>query len=216
MTTLRYAYLHGFASGPDARKGTFLARELAPRGVHLERPDLSRPSFSRLTVTAALGALDELHAGGPSDTRWRFVGSSFGGYLAARWAELHPERVDRLVLLCPAFGLRLGWEDVVGAGAFERWRTTGWHDFPNAEGVPTPVHWGFLVDAASHPDVPEVACPTRLVHGTRDEVVPFAFSVAYAAARPHVSLVEVDDGHPLDASYQRILDEVVGFFELAG
>ena len=26
-----------------------------------------------------------------------------GGYLAARWAQLHPERVERLFLMCPAF-----------------------------------------------------------------------------------------------------------------
>ena len=215
MSSIRYAYLHGFASGPDARKGTYLAALLAPLGVELHRPDLSRPSFSLLTVTAALGALDEMHRQGPAGTRWRLVGSSFGGYLAARWAQLHPEQVDRLVLLCPAFGLRLGWEDVVGQGAFLRWRLTGWHPFPDANGVPTPVHWGFLEDAATHPDVPDVGCPTRLIHGTRDDVVPFGGSAEYVATRPHASLVAVDDGHPLDASYDVIGREVLAFFGLA-
>ena len=214
MSRLRYAYLHGFASGPDARKGTHLAEVLAPLGVTLERPDLTRPSFSRLTVTAALGALDDLHAAGPADARWRLVGSSFGGYLAALWASLHPQRVDRLVLLCPAFALRLGWEDLIGAEAYARWRQTGWHAFPDARGVPTPVHWGFLEDAARHPDWPDVPCPTRIVHGNRDDVVPFQGSVDYAASRPHVSVLPVDDGHPLDASYDEITREVIGFFGL--
>jgi pimeloyl-ACP methyl ester carboxylesterase len=29
------------------------------------------------------------------------IGSSMGGYIAARYAELHPEQVAKLVLLCP-------------------------------------------------------------------------------------------------------------------
>ena len=37
--------------------------------------------------------------------------------------------------------------------------------------------------------MPEVDCPTLIVHGTRDEVVPIEGSRAYAASRANVRLV---------------------------
>jgi pimeloyl-ACP methyl ester carboxylesterase len=212
----RYAYLHGFASGPQARKGTWLAERLGRRGIELHRPDLNRPSFAELTVTGALAAVDDQVAEGPSEARWSFVGSSFGGYVAARWAELHPERVERLLLLCPGFGLLDRWPEMLGKAVMERWEREGWLSFPDGAGRPTPVHWGFIEDLRRHPSTPEVPCPTRIVHGTRDDVVPIEGSRRYAATRRRsdgagVDLVEVDDDHGLLASLETIGREVDGF-----
>jgi len=212
--THRYAYLHGFASSPRSRKGTLLAVLMGAHGLTLERPDLARPSFARLTISAALGAMDKLDARTDRDLPWRLVGSSLGGYLAARWAELHPEKVDRLILLCPGFAMASTWPRLVGDEGMRRWREQGALEFPDATGRPTPVHWGLVEDLARHPAWPEVPCPTRILHGTRDAVVPFASSEEYAAARPHVSLAALDDEHPLDGSYARLELEVKGFFEL--
>lgn len=209
------AYLHGFASGPLSKKGLLLAERLRSQGVELRLPDLNRPSFSRLTVTGALEAVDELVAGaevGKGDGgRWCFVGSSFGGYVAARWAELHPDRVARLLLLCPGFDLLSRWPLLLGREAFERWERDGVIPLADGAGRMTPVHWGFVEDARRHPPFPEVPCPTRIVHGSRDEVVPVETSHRYAAARPHVSLREVDDDHGLLASVDAIGAEVEGF-----
>lgn len=211
------AYLHGFASGPLSKKGLLLAERLRGRGVELRLPDLNRPSFSRLTVTGALEAVEELVAGVDSgrsdggDAHWRFVGSSFGGYVAARWAELHPERVARLLLLCPGFDLLARWPLLLGPEAFERWERDGVIPLADGAGRMTPVHWGFVEDARRHPPFPEVPCPTRIVHGTRDEVVPVETSRRYATARAHVSLHEVDDDHGLLASVDAIGVEVEGF-----
>lgn len=208
---LRFAYLHGFASGPLSVKGRFLAERLAEKGIDLLLPDLNRPSFSRLTVSGALAAVDALVTAAPPDAAWRFVGSSFGGYVAARWTELHPGRVDRLLLLCPAFDLMDRWPDLLGAEAVERWERDGELPFPDGAGVPTPVHWAFVEDVRRHPGRPEVPCPTRIVHGTRDEVVPVEGSRRYAAERPHVSLLELDDDHALTASLETITAETVRF-----
>lgn len=207
----RFAYLHGFASGPLATKGRFLAERLARRGVELHRPDLNRPSFARLTASGALEAVDELVAAGPAEARWSFVGSSFGGYVAARWAGLHPDRVERLLLLCPGFDLLARWPAMLGNEAMNRWQRDGALDFPDGAGRPTPVHWGFVEDLRHHPRTPEVPGPTRIVHGTRDEIVPIETSRRYAAARPHVDLIEIDDDHGLLASVERIGDEVEGW-----
>lgn len=208
---LRFAYLHGFASGPSSYKGRFLADHLAGRGVELLLPDLNRPSFSRLTASGALAAVDDLVASGPAGATWRFVGSSFGGLVAARWCELNPERVDRLLLLCPGFALLERWPGLLGPEDVARWEREGELAFDDVDGRPTPVHWGFVEDLRDHPARPEVPCPTRIVHGIRDEVVPVEGSRGYAAGRPHVSLLEVDDDHALTGSLQTIVSEVEAF-----
>jgi len=210
MTTRRFAYLHGFASSPLARKGLALEAALAPRGAKVELPDLNQPSFGRLTVTGALGALDALHARAPEAT-WGLVGSSFGGLVAARWAELHPERVDRLLLLCPAFGMLARWTSVFGDDVMERWERRGTLPMHDAEGRLTPLHWGFVEDLRTHPSHPAVAAPTRILHGRQDETVPVDSSRAYARGRAHVRQMEVDDDHRLTASIDRVTQEAWRF-----
>ena len=95
----QFAYLHGLSSSPLATKATALRAAFEAEGLGLHCPDLNQPSFDKLTFDAALAALDELAASHPQE-RWRIVGSSMGGYLAARWAQLNPRRVERLLLLC--------------------------------------------------------------------------------------------------------------------
>lgn len=207
----RFAYLHGFASGPLSRKGQHLARVFAERGRTLELPDLNRPCFERLSSGAALGAVDELARGGDS---WSLVGSSFGGWIAARWAELHPERLRRLVLLCPGFDLAARWPLLVGPARMALWEERGALPMADGAGHMVPVHWAFYTECRAQPAWPEVPCETLVLHGTRDEVVPIETSRRYAAARPHVRLIELDDDHSLAASIDRVTAETLAFFEL--
>ncbi|MCB9730729.1 MAG: alpha/beta fold hydrolase [Deltaproteobacteria bacterium] len=203
------AYLHGFASSPDSIKGTRLAAVLEGLGQDLHRPDLTRPDFAHLTLSAALEALDRMDAAHGGGARWALIGSSLGGYLAARWAELHPDRVERLVLLCPAFEMNAWWPRVVGAQGMTSWRAHGRLALPDAHGVPTPVHWGFIEDAMTHPAFPEVPCPTLIIHGTADATIPVETSMTYAASRDRVRLVTLEDDHALTASLATIIDLVV-------
>lgn len=55
--------------------------------------------------------------------------NSLGGFLAARYAELHPDRVERLVLLCPGFDRCSRWEKLFGAEALREWERVGWRAF---------------------------------------------------------------------------------------
>lgn len=212
----RYAYLHGFASSSLSRKGLHLREAFHGRSVELELPDLNVPSFEKMTFSAILAALDARDAAPAHRAfRWRLVGSSMGGYLAARWAELRPRRVERLVLLCPGLDMVARWPELLGDEVFRRWRSAGRLEMPDAAGVPRPLHWGFVQDARTHPPFPEPSCPVLILHGRRDEVVPVELSRRYAAARPNVRLVELDDDHGLAGSLERIAAEVVGFFGIA-
>lgn len=214
MSRYRYAYLHGLASSARSRKGVALERAFAAHGLALALPDLNCPSFALLDHDAMLAAVDELSAQQPDGPPWRLIGSSLGGWLAARWAELHPERVDRLVLLCPGFDLTERWPALLGADKMARWQREGSLPFADAGGELVDVHWGFMESARRQPGRPEVPCPTLILHGVYDDIVPIESSRRYAATRPHVRLVELDDDHALMKSLARVRDEVLAAFEI--
>jgi pimeloyl-ACP methyl ester carboxylesterase len=212
---LRYAYFHGFRSSPSAKKGLHLRDTLAPEGADFLLPDLNQPSFAKLSVRAMLAHLDRLHEdeGRPA---WRVVGSSLGGWLAARWAELHPARVDRLVLLCPAFDLAHRWPEMMDAGDFERWRREREIETEDASGAPARLHFTFYEEASAEVQWPSVRCPVTVVHGTRDETVPIASSRRWVSDHPGAKLIEVDDTHDLLASLDVVDRAVRDTFDLPG
>ncbi len=223
-----FAYLHGMASSSLSTKGRLLEAAFAEDGFALQLPDLNRPDFAQLTVSGSLEVFDELderllaeaargNLADPSATapRWMLVGSSLGGYTAARWAELHPERVERLVLLCPGFDMETWAPRAIGAKAMAEWRRDGALTMPDASGTPVAVHYGFVEDMFKHPVFPEVSCPCLILHGRQDEVVPVETSRVYAASRPQVRLLELDDDHALGNSHGVLVPEVKRFFGIA-
>jgi uncharacterized protein len=219
-----FAYLHGMASSALSTKGQLLHAALRDRDRVLELPDLNRPDFARLRVSSALEVFDELDAAlanprdasasHPEGRRWCLVGSSLGGYTAARWAQLNPGRVSRLVLLCPGFDMETWAPRAIGAEAMATWARDRALTMPDAEGVPVAVHYDFVTDMHSHPSFPEVPCPTLIIHGRQDEVVPIETSRAYAAERAHVEIRELDDTHSLAGSHAILVEEVLRFFSI--
>lgn len=211
----RYVYLHGFASSPKSTKAVQLREVFAGFGLDLEVPDLNRPSFAKLSHAAMVAAVDELHRSGPmAGAKLRIVGSSLGGWLAARYAELHPDRVDRLVLLCPGFGLAARWPRILGEEWFALWERNGEIPMADATGVKVPVHFGFLEEARREPAAPSAACPVLILHGIHDETVPVQSSRDYVATHPRARLVELDTDHRMHDALDRIAAEVQRFFEL--
>lgn len=206
-----YSYLHGLQSSPMSRKAQALSSWFAREKHSLHLPDLRQPSLEKLTISAALAELDAMHervqATHSTPVRWRLVGSSLGGYLAARWAQLNPERVDHLLLLNPALDLHGMVDHAFGAGALERWEKDGALTIQDDQGQPCALHYGFAQDAKTHSNTPEVSCPTRIIQGTQDEVVPPENSRRYASAHAHVDLIEVDDDHRLSDSMPKIASQ---------
>lgn len=212
MTKPCFVYLHGFASSPASRKARALGRAFAGLGHELVVPDLNVPSFAELSLEAMLGVVDALYE--EKRTTLRIIGSSLGGWVAARYSELHPDRVDRLVLLCPGFHIGERWPKVVGEEWFAVWERHGELPLADATGEKVPVHWGFIEEARREPPEPAVTCPTVIIHGQRDEVVPLRVSREYVAKHPLASLIEVDDTHELSGSIERIDAEVQRHFEV--
>jgi pimeloyl-ACP methyl ester carboxylesterase len=209
----RWLYLHGFASGPESAKGRALAAHYRDRGVHLERLDLRRPSFERLRLSAIMQVTREA-LGTPADRAVVF-GSSLGALAACRVAE-QDARIAALVLLAPAFRLAQRFRERLGEEGWRRWQETGWlPTWDYAEQRERRIDFGFIKEVAAidgrSGGWPDLRVPTLIVHGRADEVVDVALSRTFAASRRWVRLVEVDDGHELGASIDRIKAEADAF-----
>jgi pimeloyl-ACP methyl ester carboxylesterase len=213
MDAARWLYLHGFASGPNSSKGLKLADHYQRQGITLERLDVRRPSFEHLRLSAILSTVND--AIGDARSRAVLFGSSLGGLAASRVAE-SDARVCALVLLAPAFRMIERWRQRLGEEAWRRWEESGWLETEDyAEHRTSRVDFGFTVDAAEidarSGGWPDVRVPTLIVHGRADEVVDIELSRTWARGKRWVRLVEVDDGHELGASVERIAAEADSF-----
>ena len=201
---MKILYLHGFASGPLSKKGVAFEQHFAARGIAVERMNLRVPSFEHLRLSTMIetvrAAID-----GPTIV----IGSSLGGLTAARVAE-RDDRVHALVLLAPAFQLAARWRELP---EYDAWRATGWREVLDyTTGALAKVDFGFVADAeATDVGYPHVRVPTLILHGRADDVVSIERSRAFAAGKPHVRLVELDDGHELVESIPRLLAEAESF-----
>ncbi len=211
----RYAHIHGFSSDANSTKGRFLEERFREYGVDLALPELNQPSFEEITFGNALGAIDAMdqnHGGGKG--RWRISASSMGAYLVALWAQKCPDKVDRLVLMCPAFGLGDRFADLVGIEGMAKWERDGELALPGPDDLPRLVHWRLVEEARDYPTHPQVPCPTVIIHGSDDETIPLESSRQYATGRDQVRLVEVDDDHSLEGSMDQLWSEVRAHFEI--
>jgi pimeloyl-ACP methyl ester carboxylesterase len=135
-----------------------------------------------------------------------------GGYLAALYAARHPDAVEKLVLLAPAFQFPTRWRARYSAEELERWRADGTIPF---------FHYGFkeerglgyqiVDDAVQYEDEPAFRQPALILHGRRDDVVPVEVSKVFAEGHPNARLRVVESGHELTDVLDELWTETAGF-----
>jgi pimeloyl-ACP methyl ester carboxylesterase len=200
-------YLHGFASGPGSTKGRILAERFATTGRMLEGPDLTPgpDGFERSTIASMLAHVTELLDGAPPPHA--LIGSSMGGYLATLLASRDP-RVERLVLLAPAFRMAERWRARLSAEEFRGFQEEGSIEvFHYGTRTQRRIGYALLEDLDRQSPYPEVKVPTLCIAGLRDDVVPIEDVERFVARTPAARLLALDDGHELSASIDRIWDE---------
>lgn len=211
-------YLHGFASSPASSKATFYGRELARLGVGYACPDFNQPSFEAMTVTRMIEqtrAAVEAAGSGPV----ALIGSSLGAYVAVHAAAADTSgRIDRLILLAPAFDFGGNRLTHLGPHSVDEWRRAGKLTvFHYGLGEPRDVGFALYEDAAKYDafDV-ALALPMLVVQGRRDDVVDPAMVERWCAPRPTAELHIVDDGHQLTASMPFIWEKSRQWMGTAG
>ena len=197
-------YLHGFLSSAASSKGQYLRRALDP--IHLDLLELNGQAGLPATLTphTAFEALEACWARA-GEQPMTLIGSSFGGWAAARFAELHPQKVSRLLLLNPGFELGSRWESIAGGPAnLAAWRRRGTRRFQMpSSGEDVEIPYSFVEATAAECGTPLVSVPCCIIHGRHDDVVPHTLSEAFVGRQRlrgvPTKLVVVDDDHALTA-----------------
>lgn len=211
-------YLHGLGSSPQSDKATLVAAHLRALGYTVHIPVLSVPSLARLSVDAALDAatlcIEHAHH---SNAGCVVIGSSFGGFLALRAIEklAAPIRasVKATVLMAPVL---TPWHPTCGmiTPTMEAaWNHDGY--FPveeSATGATVQVHVEFIRQLKRHSEAPaRLVCPTLVIHGEQDEVVPVKQSMEFCSKQPLATLCVVQDVHRLLADPDRLVTTIEKF-----
>lgn len=193
----QFFFLHGLSSSPGSRKGRFLRGKLARRGYPLGLPDLNKPTFETLTLTAQVQEMEQYLDALHPNQGMVLVGSSLGGLVSLILADRHPDKIARMVLLSPAIrfvGDRLA---TAMGSSLEQWREEG--SIPVIHFSDNKLHrLGFqLVEDARTfgSSYLDVKVPTLIIHGTADELIPISSVERWALGQPMVQFRPVEGGN---------------------
>ncbi|MEG4582951.1 YqiA/YcfP family alpha/beta fold hydrolase [Microcoleus sp. MON1_C5] len=217
-----YIYLHGFASSPDSLKAKYFRDRFSDLGIDLKTPDLNQNDFSGLTLTRQLNQIETdflpteasqsptekvKNIGGIT-----IIGSSFGG-LTAAWLAQRQLSVKQIVLLAPAFDFISHWLPLLGQQQLEKWQSEKYLPvYHYGEQRYLPLNYQFLADMAQYPEQKLMrSVPTLILHGKHDTIIPIQASRDFAANRPWVQLIELEDDHSLGNVLAEIWEAIQKF-----
>lgn len=162
------------------------------------------PTHAGLGSMEALARLDAEFADAVIGETADVIGHSFGGWRAAWYTVLHPERVGQLVLECPS-GFREAGDGGLPSDAAESQRRLYAHpekvppetkpDAVVARNRQLPVHYhgGKAMDEALVERLGGIEALTLVLHGTRDGVVPASGARLLKSRIPRSFLIYVYD-----------------------
>ena len=217
-------YVHGFGSTRLGEKSAALEAVCTRQGWTYASFDFRGHGRSTGTMLELRGSqlLEDVeavqdHLVSRGIRRFCPVGSSMGGWAAAWFTQRHPQSVPACVLLAPALDfLRSRWA-LLPEAERRRWKATGRLRI-RSDWVDTEIGYGLVEEIERFPVerlAAELTRPMLILHGMRDEVIPYTQSLAFVerAAHPNIELHLYKNGdHRLLAYRDEMAEAALAFF----
>ncbi len=119
------------------------------------------------------------------DQKYILIGSSMGGWIMLLLALANPNRVHALlgIAAAPDFPTKLMWDQLPKEQQQELVEKGIIHLPSDYSDDPYPIRHAFIEESRQHNLLDgkiDITCPVRLLHGMRDEDVPYQFSLDIA------------------------------------
>lgn len=196
-------FIHGFRSHCDGEKSRQLSTTAGLHRWPWLRFDqrgcgASDGEFRRFTVSGAVEDLNRVLVSIGAGS-YILVGSSLGALIALHAARDARQPIDGLVLVAPALRFADRFiHDHLDERDLDDWRRRGYRWFPDLYGGGCyRLDYGFCADALRYREPPlTLPCPLRVLHGTRDELLPLDDTLEWTARvdSPGLGLEIVDGG----------------------
>lgn len=189
-------FVHGFASNRQGEKATFFADRFQAAGWHFLSLDMrghgdSSGGMESLTLSGCIADLAAALNWLPDDLAPPLlIPSSMGGAVAAWYHLLNPGRVSGLACIAPSFSFPNQLKSELSKKEMDSWRSTGLRRIQN-EWLDVQVGYRLMEDAENYDPqrlVAEFAVPALIIHGMRDDAVPWQLSRQFLENCPCESL----------------------------
>jgi pimeloyl-ACP methyl ester carboxylesterase len=213
-------YFHGFGSSQDGDKAAFFRQRMLElgcpfcsfdlRGHGCAGGDMESLTFSRCLDDAA-SAHQTLEQRGYQ--RLILFGSSLGGAVAMWHAARRPEAAAAGVYIATALNLLDMVETWAGPQGLEAWRESGFTEYENEHGRHR-LGWQLVDDLRSFDHRKLLASyrtPSLILHGGRDDSVPYTSSVDFATSCPGAEI----ELHLFGSGDHRLADRLDTIWDLA-
>jgi pimeloyl-ACP methyl ester carboxylesterase len=213
---------HGFATSKDGNTYIRLEETLNEKEISIFRFDLfghgeSDGKLEDLTISEAvddvLCAIRFLKESGYK--KIGLLGSSFGG-MASLLAALKRDDLYVLALKSPVsdYPSLLSLRD---KEEIEAWKQKGFIYFTSINGEEIKLNYSFYEDAIkanAHESAHKIKCPTLIVHGDKDKIVPVEQSkkIARSIENCRLEIIEgADHTYSIPEHFEMMLDMISGF-----
>ncbi|KAK6042935.1 hypothetical protein COOONC_19560, partial [Cooperia oncophora] len=188
---LNVLYCHGLGSSINNRIGTGLVQYFRNTPHYFERLLYRNPGSPTVLWNVSEWREDiERHGG-----EWVVIASSAGCHAALNAAKNRPQNIRGLFLFCPGVSLSFNYVDAFfpGGKSLIHPASRGGHEaLINRENL---QHYLDTCVTKTEGAI-DIRCPVSIVHGTRDELVPYENSIALSKRllSSDVDLTLIPDG----------------------
>ncbi len=231
MAKARIYLLHGWSVDPENEEKWFVFRQFLEKRdietVFLGLPGLTTPNEECWTLVEYVSWLkDQL----PGSKKVTLLGHSFGGQLATRFTTLHPDQVERLILIDAAgirdtqmlvvfkrfiFGVIAKIGGLVTKNTIARailYKVIREKDYLEASPTLRATMRSVLYDQVLE-DLPKITCPTQIIWGKDDSQTPLRLGRKFAAGIPHADLKIIENArHSPHFTHPAMTSQVVAEF----